>query len=248
MNFELLVDLHINEYRQGPGSEKETLKALSFLEFIETSDLKVADIGCGTGASTIALAKKINAKITAIDLFPQFLDILKENAKKENVDDKIETLEGSMTDLPLQEASFDILWSEGAIYNMGFAEGVKQWKKFLKKGGYLCVSEITWTTPSRDQEIDEYWKVNYPEVGTASDKIKILEENGYSPVGYFFLSQDSWIKEYYQPLINSFSNFLERHNNSEDAQLIVKETQAEIDLYMKHKDVYSYGFYVARKV
>ncbi|ANQ49773.1 class I SAM-dependent methyltransferase [Flammeovirga sp. MY04] len=247
MNFELLVDLHINEYRQGPGSDAETLKALSFVDIAQKENLKVADIGCGTGASTICLGKKLNAKITAVDLFSQFLDILKNNAEKAGLNN-IETLEASMTELPLEEDSFDILWSEGAIYNMGFTEGIKQWKKYLKKGGYLCVSEITWTTGERSKEINDYWNEAYPEVGTAGEKIKILEDNGYSPVGYFYLDQNSWIEEYYKPLINSFPTFLEKHNHSEDAKLIVAETQAEIDLYMKHKEEYSYGFYVAKRV
>ena len=84
-----------------------------------------------------------------------------------------------------------------------------------KNGGYLAVSEITWTTNSRPKEIEEYWNKEYPKIDTASNKIKIVEENGYLPVGCFILMQNSWIDKYYKPIEKRFSAFLEKHNNSE---------------------------------
>ena len=70
---ELIIDLHKNSDRQGPGSENDTLKALNFLKLPTDQNLKVADIGCGSGGQTISLAKNINGKIIAVDLFPEFL-------------------------------------------------------------------------------------------------------------------------------------------------------------------------------
>jgi SAM-dependent methyltransferase len=65
------------------------------------------------------------------------------------VQNKITTLEKSMDALDFDDETFDIIWSEGAIYIMGFETGVKQWRNFLKPGGYLAVSEITWLTNKR---------------------------------------------------------------------------------------------------
>jgi SAM-dependent methyltransferase len=153
-----------------------------------------------------------------------------------------------MEDLPFDNEEFDIIWSEGAIYNIGFETGIKKWKNYLKPGGYLGVSEITWTRNSRPKEIEEYWNEEYPEIDTASNKIRILEENGYSPVGYFILSQNSWIDNYYKPMEKRFTAFLEKHNNSEMAKNIVEECKEEIVKYQKYKDYYSYGFYIAKKM
>ena len=75
---ELIIDLHKNSDRQGPGSENDTLKALGFLNLPTDQHLKVADIGCGSGGQTLTLAKKIKGQITAVDLFPEFLDELNE--------------------------------------------------------------------------------------------------------------------------------------------------------------------------
>lgn len=244
---ELIIDLHKNSERQGPGSKKETLKALEFMSLPTDRKLKVADIGCGLGGQTITLAQNLNGQITAVDLFPEFLDELNEKSQKLGLTDKIVTLEKSMDDLPFTNQEFDIIWSEGAIYNIGFESGIKKWKDYLKVGGYLAVSEITWITNSQPKEIIDFWTQEYPEVDTASNKIKILESNDYSLVGYFYLTQDSWIENYYKPMEARFETFLKRNDNSDLVRKVVEENKAEIDLYLKFKDYYSYGFYVARK-
>ena len=245
---ELLIDFHKDAERQGPGSSKETIKALELIEISKGDDLKIADIGCGSGCQTITLAQNIEGQITAVDLFPEFLRKLNSKAKELGLQDKITTLEKSMEELPFANEEFDIIWSEGAIYIIGFKRGVHEWKKYLKTGGYLAVSEITWTTNSRPKEIEEYWNKEYPEIDTASNKIKILEENGYSPVGHFILSQNSWVENYYKPMEKRFSAFLEKYNNSEMARNMVDLEKEEIRKYQKYKHYYSYGFYIAKKI
>ena len=180
-------------------------------------------------------------------MFPELLNELNEKSQKLGLEEKIITLEESMENLPFNKGEFDLIWSEGAIYNMGFENGLKKWKDFLKVGGYLAVSEITWITQSRPKEIEEFWKAECPEIDTASNKIKQLENNGYSLVGYFYLSQNSWIETYYKPMKARFETFLQRNDNSELARKVVEDHQAEIDLYQEFKDYYSYGFYIARK-
>jgi len=245
---ELLIDFYKDAERQGPGSSIETIKALNFTNLNKNHKLKIADIGCGSGGQTITLAQNIEGKITAVDLFPEFLEKLNCNAKELGLQDKISTLEKSMEDLPFDNEEFDIIWSEGAIYNMGFETGIKKWKDYLKTGGYLAVSEITWITNSRPKEIEEFWNEEYPEIDTASNKIRLLEKNGYSPVGYFILSQNSWIDNFYTPMEKRIPAFLEKHNNSEIAKNIIKEHKEEIRKYKKYKEYYSYGFYIAKKI
>ncbi len=184
---ELIIDLHKNTQRQGPGSEKDTLNALNLIGLSLDPEVKLADIGCGSGGQTLTLAQNLNGHITAVDLFPEFLDELNEKSKKLGLEGKIKTLKASMDNLPFKPGEFDVIWSEGAIYNMGFEKGIRNWKKFLKEGGYLALSEITWTTISRPQEIDDFWKSECPEIDTAANKIKIMESNGFTLVGYSIL-------------------------------------------------------------
>jgi SAM-dependent methyltransferase len=244
---ELIVDFHKDAHQQGPGSENETIRALELTGIAKNKNLKIADIGCGTGSHTIVLAQNTNAQIVGVDLFPEFLDKLDDKANEFGFQDRITTLAKSMEELPFANDEFDIIWSEGAIYNMGFEAGVKNWKDYLKTGGYLCVSEITWITDSRPKELEDFWIKEYSEMDKASSKIKFLEDYGFTLAGYFYLKQDSWIKNYYEPIKERFSTFLERHNNSEMAKAVVKEYKTEIEDYQKYKDYYSYGFYIARK-
>lgn len=244
---ELLIDFYVNAERQGPGSRRETLMALNLTGVPGDKQLKIADIGCGTGGQTITLAYNTEGQITAVDLFPEFLNRLNLKSTELGLNEKIKTVERSMEDLAFADEEFDLIWSEGAIYNIGFEKGIREWRRYLKPGGCLAVSEITWITDSRPEEVEQYWKEQYPGIDTASNKISLLEENGYSPAGYFVLSQDSWIKNFYEPMEKRFSSFLEKHDNSEMAQSIIEEHKEEIRLYREYKDYYSYGFYIAKK-
>ncbi len=193
------------------------------------------------------LAENLNASIVAIDLFESFLDVLSEEAQIRGIADKIKTLACSMEDLPFDEESLDAIWAEGSIYNVGFAKGVGYFNRFLKPGGILAVSEITWLTTERPEEIQQHWHAEYPEIGTASDKVTVLENHGYSLKGYFPLPITSWLDNYYEPLENSFAGFLSRHD-SDDARAIVEAERLELALYRRFSAYYSYGFYIAQKV
>ena len=247
-DLQLLIDLHKRANRQGPGGDSETRKAMELAMLGASEPLKIADIGCGTGASTMLLARELNAQVTAVDFLPEFIDVLKTRAESEGLINKINPIVGSMDDLPFDDEEYDVIWSEGAIYNIGFKKGVGDWRRYLKPRGCLVVSEITWTTSERPLELQNYWESEYPEIGTASSKINILENSGYTPVAYFTLPEHCWINNYYRPIQNSFSEFLARNANSEDAKTIVEAEKKEISLYQEYKNYYSYGVYIAKRL
>ena len=245
---ELLIDQYKDEERLGPGSDTETEKALNLIEFSQDQSLKILDIGCGTGSQTFTLARNLNGHITAVDLFPEFLEKLNLKAKDLGYEKRITTKACSMDELPYRENEFDLIWSEGAIYNMGFEKGVKEWQRFIKPGGYLAVSEASWITGARPKEVEEYWLGEYPEMDTISNKLKVLEENGYAPVAHFILPEYCWMENFYLPLQEGFSKFLSRHDNDEASRAIVEGEKREIEIYEKYGAYYSYGFYIAKKI
>lgn len=248
IDFQLLIDLHRPAERQGPGGDAETRRALELAGLDRSRPLKIADIGCGTGAATILLARELDAHITAVDFLQEFLDELQARANENGVVILSATLNCSMEDLPFAEGEFDVIWSEGAVYNMGFETGVSAWSRFLKPGGKLIVSEITWLSATRPAELQSHWQTEYPEIDVASNKIGLLERHGYSPQGYFVLPLHCWLENYYRPMQGRFGAFLERHGHSEQARAVVEAEQHEIALYEKYRDDYSYGVYVAKKV
>ena len=244
---ELLVDFHVDSERQGPGSPADTQRAAE-LAGIDGRGLDVIDIGCGTGASSIALAQRYNANITAVDLFPQFLDRLEAQASDLGLSDRITVVQADMADLDFADDSFDVVLSEGAAYNMGFRSAVESWRRLLRPGGVMVISEITWLTPTRPLEIDEHWQAEYPEIDTAASKITVLEDAGLALRGYFVLSEAAWEKHYYQPMEERMAAFLARHDNSNVSQGIVDAERREIDLYRAYKAHYGYGMYIAQRV
>ncbi|WP_045218806.1 class I SAM-dependent methyltransferase [Desulfonatronum thioautotrophicum] len=246
-DYKLLIDLHKQGYRQGPGGDVETEQALNLAMIDRVAPLKIADIGCGTGASALLLARLLNAQVTAVDFLQEFLDVLNERAESAGIADRISTLACSMDNLPFATEELDVIWSEGAIYNIGFEKGVADWRRFLKAGGLLVVSEITWLTDSRPAELQKHWDNEYPEINVASAKVRVLEKHGFSPVGCFVLPEHCWLDQYYRPMQARFEDFLKRNGNSEEARAVVTAEQQEIDLYETYKAHISYGVYIAKK-
>ncbi len=243
----LLIDLHKDGERQGPGGDDQTRLAIALAGLGAQSQLQVADIGCGTGASTLVLAEALDASVTAVDLLPEFLQSLDAAAKRANLGGRIKTQVASMDALPFAAQSLDAIWSEGAIYNMGFAHGIRAWRRFLKPGGILAVSELTWLTQERPNALEAHWMAQYPEVGTAAEKMALLEASGFSPVGYFVLPKHCWIEHYYRPLQARFAAFLSRNPGPAAAAIVAAEEQ-EIALYERHCECFGYGYYVAKRV
>lgn len=245
---QLLGDLHRQSVRQGPGGEPETRRALELAGLDRSRPLRIADIGCGTGASTILLARELDAAITAVDCLPLFLQELRNRAQDQGVGEKVTTLSCSMDSLPFADEEFDVIWSEGAVYNIGYENGVSAWSRYLKPGGKLIVSEITWLRPDRPQELQAHWEREYPEIDMASVKIGILEKHGYSLNAYFALPPRCWLENYYMPLRDRFEGFLRANPDSADAEEIVAQETREIALYEGYGDYYSYGMYIAEKI
>ena len=249
---ELLVELHRHNARLGPGDDESTLKALelsslSALPRSTQQGLKVADVGCGTGASALLLAEYLQAHIQAVDLFPEFLETLNQRALAQGLNDLIQPLCASMESLPFEEGSLDLLWSEGAVYNMGFEAGLKAWSPFLKSGGVIALSELTWLTSTRPQALQAHWNQEYPQVDLPSSKISTLERLGFTLLGYFPLPERAWAA-YYEPLKERLSAFLAQHQEKAEAHALVEAELQEIALYEAHKPYMSYGFYVAQKL
>jgi len=243
----LLIDLHRHQHRQGPGGVDETRRAIALTGLMRQKDLKISDIGCGTGGQTLTLAESLDGHITAVDLLPEFLEELEVRAAKRDLKNRISTLQASMDKLPFGKEEFDLFWSEGAIYLMGFEEGISAWKQHLKPGGILAVSDICWLSGNRPAELEEYWARECPGIDTPNGKKETLVSQGYILLGHFVIPQKCWIDHYYKPLQENYKAFLERQCHSRAARDLVAQDQQEYEMYLKYKDYYSYGFFVAKK-
>ena len=124
--------------RSGPGDNEYTRRAFNFISQTQKHPF-ILDIGCGQGMQTIELARISNGKIIALDNHQAFLDILMKQARNEGFEEKIIPQNMSMLDMDFEEETFDIIWSEGALYFMGFQNGLKRCHQLLKNKGY-CIN------------------------------------------------------------------------------------------------------------
>lgn len=246
-DFSLICEYFSALERQGPGSAEATIKALGFIDNL-AAEARIADIGCGTGGQTMLLAKHLRGDITGIDLFPRFIDLFNANARKNKVHDRVKGIVASMDNLSFQDEELDLIWSEGAIYNIGFQRGIKEWRRYLKKGGYIAVTEASWFTNERPGEIEAFWQDAYAEIDTIARKVQQMQDAAYIPVATFVLPENCWTENFYIPQQQMQQAFLEKHAGNKTAGELVANERHEASLYSKYKQYYGYVFYIGKKV
>ena len=246
-DFTLINEFFTGLERQGPGSAEETLKALSFIGPL-SSKAKIADLGCGTGFQTMVLAQHTQAEITALDLYAGSIDKLNATAGMLGLQNRVKGIVGSMDNLPFQNEEFDLIWSEGAIGNIGFEKGLNHWKKFLKKGGYLAVSYESWFTEERPSEIEKWWVDAVPEIATIGHTVSVMQKTGYIPVAVFVLPESCWLEHYFIPQKARQEEFLKIHAGNKTVENMIAFMRREAELYLKYKQYYGYVFYIGKKI
>lgn len=232
--------------RQGPGDEASTRRALALVPGVGPGT-RVLDVGCGTGTQTLVLARHTPAYIVALDAHRPFVATLKRRARALGLADRIDARVGDMRALDFPPESFDLIWSEGAIFIMGFEEGLRAWRGLLAPGGHLAVTEACWTKPDPPPECVAFWAEEYPAMRDVPTLNAGAVASGYDCVGHFVLPASSWWDDYYRPLARNVARFRTRHRGDVDAQRLADRVQHEIDIWRAAFAYYSYVFFVLRR-
>jgi ubiquinone/menaquinone biosynthesis C-methylase UbiE len=242
---ELLFELFAGLKRKAPGSETSTKYALARLGKLPPSPT-IVDMGCGAGASTLVLAAETGGSVTAIDLSESFLDELNRAALAEGLSDNIKTICADMATLPLPDATFDVVWSEGSIYLLGFKTGLQRWRRLLRPHGWMAVTEVSWLTKDRPTEAVEFWEKEYPSIASVEGNVEIMHKSGFESVDHFVLPKEDWSTHFYQPLMERLEQFRSEHPNDASAQAVADAMDREIELWKSCGGSYGYVFYLGR--
>ncbi len=242
---ELFFELFSGLPRLAPGSTAGTRRALGLIPGIRPRT-RVLDIGCGTGAQSLTLAQSSPSRIIAVDNHPPYIDCLNREARRLGIADRLQARVADMRSLDFADGSFDLIWCEGAIYNMGVETALRDWRRLLRCNGHVALTEVCWRRREPPAECAAFWSQEYPAIRQVSALLETVMECGYEVAGHFPLPESAWWDDYYRPLQDNVTAFRERHRGAADAQELADRCQHEIDIWRAYSEFYGYEFLVLR--
>lgn len=242
---EYFLEIYGRLPRAGPGSYESTRRAYELMSGVPKSP-RILDIGCGPGVQTVDLLNISGGNVTALDFLPLMIERTKSNAADAGVSERLEVLEQDMKHMDFPASSFDVIWSEGAIYNLGFESGLSILKKFVRPGGHVAVSEAVWLKPEPPAPVVEFWK-QYPEIDTIENKLAVIDRLGYQREGHFILPEEAWTVDYYDPMEGLLAEKAKDWEDIPQGLEVIEEARHEIGLYRKYSHYYGYAFFVMRR-
>ena len=241
---DLIYELYADMPQDAPGDNQSSLQAFHQVNLPDRP--LILDVGCGKGRHTLEIAKHINGNIIASDIYQPFLDILMQNAEEMQLSDRIECLQSDMGKLSFPKNHFDLIWSEGAIYNIGFRKGLEKFKKFLKPGAFMVITEILWIKSNPPEALAEFWRNEYPVMLTINEAVDIIQASGFHLVDHFKLSESAWEQNYYTPLEQRLTAFSVKYQKNTKAKELISSIKQEIDIYRQFGSYYSYEFLIMK--
>lgn len=242
--FRVFLEMQMQLPRNAPGSDALTRSIFDSLKGLP-QEPEMLFMGCGQGNDVMELLRCSKGRATAVDMMKPFLAKLEAKAEDAGISgERLRTVCSDFSALDLPEEIFDLLWSEGAIYTLGFEEGLKAWAKYLKPGGLVVVSECTWLTDTPSAEARLFWEKAYPIMGTRAENAERALRAGFELLETQVLPEEDWWTEYYQPLIPQIAEARETFAGDAGVQAMLDEEETEIRLYERHASDYGYVFYV----
>jgi SAM-dependent methyltransferase len=240
---ELFWTVHEGLPREGVGSDATTRALLALAEPLPPHP-RVLDVGCGPGRSALVLAAA-GAQVAAVDTHEPFLRRLRRAAADRDLTGRISVQRASMAALPFADASFDVVWSEGAAYLLGVDEALRRWRRLLVPAGVLVFTEVGWATRAPSAASRAFWAAGYPAMREPAATVAAAAAAGYDVVATYRLPEQDWWAEYYDPL----SARIEGLEAGDDPQTraALAEHRAEIDLRRQHAGDYDYTGFVLRR-
>ena len=237
---EALIDLHRGIGREGPGDVAFSRQILAELPTLPPKP-RIVDLGCGSGAGALLLAEHFDVPVTAVDLAQPFLDAMMEQARARGLADRIHPLACDVADLPLDPGSVNLLWSEGAAYNLTFAGALEKWRPLLAPNGVAVISEMTWFTDDIPDAPRRYWEEAYPAIADEAENTARAKAAGFDVVSTTRLPAQAWWDNYYNPMLERIASM---DNPDSTMHPVIAEMQTEIDLFRLYSQHYGYTFYV----
>jgi len=122
----------------------------------------VLDVGCGAGLDSLLAARAVgpSGHVTGLDLLEEMCERGRTHAREAGVDAWTKFVQGEMEDIPLPDASVDVVISNGVI-NLSPRKSrvLAEIRRVLRPDGRLAVADLTVNDelPSELQTNDAAW-------------------------------------------------------------------------------------------
>jgi SAM-dependent methyltransferase len=227
----------------GPGGNAHTLHVLRLLPKRHFG--VIVDAGCGTGRQTLALAKALGKPIHAVDSYEPFLSALERRAAETGVSHLVQTHCIDMKDIPDVFPHMDLLWSEGAAYNIGFGNALATWAAAIDPGGFAVVSELSWLREQVPDQVREFFVSGYPDMQSVDRNLAAARNAGYKVLTTYTLPNEAWVEGYYDVLGPRAKALLDHKDPS--VRDFAAETVKEIEIFERSEGSYGYVFYALQR-
>jgi cyclopropane fatty-acyl-phospholipid synthase-like methyltransferase len=227
----------------GPGGNAHTRHVLHLLP--KSCFQVIVDAGCGAGRQSMVLAKEVNTLVHAVDSYEPFLKDLTQRAAEAQIERLVRTYCMDMRDIPSVFRHVDLLWSEGAAYNIGFANALTTWAQALNPDGFVVVSELAWLREQVPATAREFFLSGYPDMQHTSQNIAVAEHAGYDVLDTYTLPKEAWVEGYYDILEPRAKALVD--DPDPRVRDFARATVKEIEIFRISEGSYGYVFYVLQR-
>lgn len=164
---------------------------LSHIDF--KSNQTVLDVGCGGGRTVNRLSKLVK-KVYGLDYSQLAVEKSKKYNRKEIKNNKVEIVQGSVSDLPFADNTFDVVTAVETFYFWpDKLNDLKEIKRTLKsKGEILLIFEMCKdeADPDKWKQVEQLIKINAP---SENEIISILTQAGYVNIKTDRVKENTWL-------------------------------------------------------
>lgn len=232
--------------RGGPSDPTSRRRALAFMRDLPVAP-SILDLGCGPGTSSAELATMTAGRVIACDLQAPFVAGQVLAARGNGEAAAVHGVCGDMASVPFGTGTFDLVWSEGALYSIGFRHGLRVCAELVRPGGYLAASEAVWTVPDPPDEIRAWWAAEYPDIDTIEVKVADVAHAGFDIVGHFTLPASAWREYYYRPMLARIAALRVVWARDEVGLGVLTELEHEASMFERFGHTYGYEFIVGQR-
>ncbi len=123
------------------GGRKATLEFARQLDL--DASMRVLDVGSGLGGPSRCLATEFGCQVTGIDLCAEYCRVASMLAQRLGLESRVSYHHGNALDLPFEDASFDLLWTQHAAMNIADKTRLyTEMRRVLKPGGRLAIYDV----------------------------------------------------------------------------------------------------------